>query len=290
VAVLGPDTLSARLCRGRSDVVAGGLDLERFEVFLTPRVVGDSGDEDFQLQTYRLLVEQGALLVNDVGALLDAVDKFRSSVLFERAGVPTPPVAVVQQSDEAEAVLERWGVAVSKPLCGSLGEGVRLLRAGEVGRDELAALCGAYGALYLQRFVGGSDVRAFVVGDRVLGAIRRRPQPGVFAANVHQGADVEPAALDPLVEAAAVRAAQALGLEYTGVDLIETPSGPQIIEVNGTPRWEGIQRATGSDVASAIVDHAVALARSGLARARGAQRESNHAGRELRQPGAMGNG
>src|SRR5262252_6896935 len=94
--VLRPTDFSVQLEAGRPIVRARGTDVRRFHVMLTPRALGERGDGDFHLEAYRLMAEQGLLLVNDVRALCDAIDKLRSSVLLARAGVPTPPVVVVQ--------------------------------------------------------------------------------------------------------------------------------------------------------------------------------------------------
>jgi ribosomal protein S6--L-glutamate ligase len=242
-------------------------------VLLLPRAVGEHGSGDFQIEVYRAASEAGCVLVNDVAALLSAVDKFRSSVLFERAGVPTPETVVVQQATDAREALEAWGAAVCKPLYGSLGTGVRLLYAGQTPKRELVRLCLRYRALYLQRYVEAphGDVRAFVVGDRVIAAVRRLPPAGDFRANARRGARAELARLDDITRELAVRAARAVGLDYTGVDLIETDAGPKVLEVNGTPGWQAMEHATGCDIADGIVVHALELARRG---AQGTQNRS----------------
>jgi ribosomal protein S6--L-glutamate ligase len=261
--VIDPGDLAASLARGEMSLRAASRDLRTLDLFLMPRVIGERGDADFQIEIYRLLAELGRPLVNDVDALLAAVDKFRSSLLFERAGLPTPATVIVQRAEEAERTLARWGRAIMKPLYGSLGQGIRLLERGQVSRAELRDLCGRYRALYLQRHVANleRDVRAFVVGDRVIAAIYRYLPEGGIVTNLHRGGRAEPASLPKAMAAIAVRAARAVGLEYTGVDLLEGDEGPLVIEVNGTPRWEGIQRVTGKDVAAEIVQHAMSLAK-----------------------------
>jgi ribosomal protein S6--L-glutamate ligase len=195
-------------------------------------------------------------LVNDVRALTNAVDKFRSSWLFARAAVPAPPVLVTQRLDEAEQALAQMGTLVVKPLYGSLGIGVERLGPGDESR--LPALLDEHHALYLQAFVAPElDVRAFVIGDRVAAAMARRPQPGEFRANIHQGAEARAHVLDRFTAEVAVRATRALGLDYSGVDLLITDGGPLVLEANGTPSFRGIARATGRDMAQAIVEHAL---------------------------------
>jgi ribosomal protein S6--L-glutamate ligase len=244
-------------------ITAGGRDSRDFDLFLTPRAVGDEGDAELQLELYRTLAETGALLVNDVGALTTAIDKFKSSWLFARAGLPTPQVRVVQRLDEAHEAVEEMGEVVVKPVFGSLGVGIERLCPDDDERlDELLA---ESGALYLQELVTGveRDVRAFVVGDRVAAAVARRPAPGEFRGNLSQGANAEPFEPDAATMAVAVAASRLVGLDYAGVDLLLTARGPQLLEVNGAPSFRGIHRATGRDMAEAIVDHAVARAAQG---------------------------
>ena len=110
----------------------------------------------------------------------------------------------------------------------------------------------------IQKFVAeskGKDVRAFVIGDRVVGAIRRVAQGQEFRSNVHRGGKAEPITLPPEYEATAVRAAQILGLRVAGVDMLEATGGPQVMEVNSSPGLEGIEGATGLDIAGAVIDY-----------------------------------
>lgn len=263
--------LAAARDRGRADVLSPldfGADIEvdgpillvrgrphvEYDAFLTPRALGDEGDHELQLELYRTLAEEGALLVNDVRALTVAIDKFKTSWLLARAGLPTPRAIVVQRSaDAAQALAALGGRAVAKPLYGSLGIGVELVD----DEDGLSRCMRRWHALYLQAFAdgGGRDVRAFVVGDRVVAAMARIAPPGEFRTNVHLGGQVEALQLDDERERLAVRAAELLGLDYAGVDLLDTDRGPVVLEVNGTPLFRGLFEATGRDVAGDIVDH-----------------------------------
>ena len=256
VDILSPTDFSAEVRSGAPRVQARGRDAREYDLFLTPRALGDDGDADVQVELYRLLAATGALLVNDVDALLRAVDKLRTSWELARAGLPTPEARLVQTPDQVQTALEALGSMVAKPVYGSLGKGVeRIDRAQE---ERALALLSRRGALYLQRFVADAtlDVRAFVVGDRVEAAVARVPQPGEFRGNAHLGAGVHEIALDAETAALAVRATELLGLTYSGVDLMLTPRGPELIEVNGTPSFRAIFEATGRDMAPAIVDEA----------------------------------
>ena len=256
VDVLDPTDFAAEIRAGSTRVTARGVDTRGYDLWFTPRALGDDGDADVQVELYRLLAGTGARLCNHVDALLVAIDKLRTSWELTRAGLPTPEARVAQTRGEAEAALVALGHAVVKPVYGSLGIGVERLRAGEDVR--LGALLATRGALYLQRYVEDVelDVRAFVVGDQVAAAMARTPAHGDFRGNRASGALARPVTLDAATAELAVRASRALGLDYSGVDLVVGARGPLVIEVNGTPAFRGIWEATGLDMAEAIVAHA----------------------------------
>jgi ribosomal protein S6--L-glutamate ligase len=264
---LVPTDFSAEVRRDGAHIRVRGRDAGSYDLFLTPRALGDEGDPDVQIELYRALARGGARLVNDVDALLVAIDKFRTSCELERAGLPTPEVRLVQRREDAESALDDLGAAVVKPVYGSLGQGVERLDSGARGR--IAQLLERHGALYLQRFVNdvSRDVRAFVVGERVVQAVARQPIAGEFRANCALGAALEPCELGREVAELAVRATAAVGLDYAGVDLLLARHGPELIEVNGTPSFRGIYEATGQDMAIAIVEHATAGGRTVVASA-----------------------
>ena len=256
VDVLAPIDFAAEVDGDRTRVTVRDRDSAEWDLFLTPRALGEEGDPDVQLELYRVLAQSGARLVNDVDALLVALDKFRSSWELARAGVPTPEARVVQTIEQAGAALDELGDLVVKPVYGSLGIGVERVRDVE----RLAELLDAHAALYLQRFLDEAtlDVRAFVVGDRVEAAMARAPRAGDFRGNAHQGAGTREIVLDERVAAIAVAATRAIGLDYSGVDLLVGADGPQVIEVNGTPSFRAIYETTGRDMAPLIVAHATA--------------------------------
>ncbi|MCU1281122.1 MAG: alpha-L-glutamate ligase, RimK family [bacterium] len=256
VDVLAPTEFAAEVAGKRARVTVRGRDAADWDLFHTPRALGDDGDADVQLELYRALARSGAHLVNDVGALLVAIDKFRTSWELARAGVPTPDARVVQTPEQAHAAVRALGDVVVKPVYGSLGIGVERLTAGDRGRVE--ALLATRGALYMQRFVAGArlDVRAFVVGEQVVAATAREPRDGDFRGNLHQGGAARHYELDRATADLALAATRAVGLDYSGVDLIVGARGAEVIEVNGTPSFRGIWEASGRDMAPAIVDHA----------------------------------
>jgi ribosomal protein S6--L-glutamate ligase len=245
-------------------VRARGHDARRFDVWFLARGLGRHGDPDFQCGVYRALGRLGLPVLNPVDALLAAEDKAETSFLLARAGVPTPAMRAAQDLESAERALAELGDAVAKPPYGSLGIGVERVVAGAPdSRRRLAALLRQHGVVYLQRWVGRTppeDLRLFVAGPEIAGAIARVAPDGDFRANVHQGGQARAFRPDAALGAMAVAAARALGLEYAGVDVIVGPDGPTVIEVNGTPSWRAVHEATGLDMAEAIVAHSESFA------------------------------
>jgi ribosomal protein S6--L-glutamate ligase len=149
---------------------------------------------------------------------------------------------------------------IIKLLEGTQGVGVILADHRRVAEAIIETLQSAKQNVLIQKFVAeskGKDIRAFVVGDRVVAAMRRTARGQEFRSNVHRGGMTEAVTLDPVFEEAAVRAAQIVGLRVAGVDMLEAKEGPQIMEVNSSPGLEGIEEATKADVAGAIIDYVV---------------------------------
>jgi tetrahydromethanopterin:alpha-L-glutamate ligase len=261
--VLDPAEFSAIVSeQGVVSVRAAGLGSEAFDAFVLARGMGRTGDADVQFEIYRALEDSGAVVVNRIDPLLAAQDKFRSSWLLARAGVPTPRAAVAQTSAGAADALDGLGEAVMKPIAGSLGEGVERVRAEAPGRAAVRERIARDGAVYLQSYVPhpGRDVRVFVVGGRGRAAMERYAPPGEWRTNVSTGARVEAVPLGAKLAAVAEAAAEAIGLDYAGIDLAVGPEGPTVIEVNGNPSWQGILEATGLDMAEAIAEHVLGRA------------------------------
>lgn len=271
---IDPAVLSAEV-GADLEVAASGAVVSRLDALVLARGLGRSGDPDVQFEIYRALEGAGLLLVNRLEPLLAAQDKFRTSWLLARAGVPTPPSAVAQSPADAERALEALGEAVMKPLAGSLGDDVERVRPDEAGRRSVRERVGRDGAVYLQSYVPhpGRDVRVFVVGGVARAAITRYAPPGEWRTNVAGGGRAESVVCPAGVRVAAEQAAGVLGLDYAGVDLVLGTEGPMVIEVNGNPSWQGILEATGLDMAEAIADHV-------LGRALRRRRTSDHIVRE----------
>ncbi len=259
---IDPAALSAGVGAEGVAVAAGAVPVGGLEAFILVRGLGRGGDPDVQFEIYRALEGSGALVVNRLGPLLSAQDKFRSSWLLSRAGVPTPPAAVAQTADDAARALATMGEAVLKPLAGSLGEGVERLAPDAEGLRRAGDRVAREGAVYLQAYVPhpGRDLRVFVVGGVARAAIVRHARRGEWRTNVAGGGRAEAAECTGAVRRVAEAAAAALGLDYAGIDLVDGPDGPTVIEVNGNPSWRGILEATGLDMAEAIADHVLGRA------------------------------
>ncbi|WP_119157340.1 ATP-grasp domain-containing protein [Caldimonas tepidiphila] len=261
-------------CRVDTTAAWHGLALPGFGRALPDAVLvrGIAGGS-FEQVTKRLgvlhaLRELGVPVYNDARAIERSVDKSMTSLLLHAAGIPAPPTWATESAAQAQRIVMRESAAghalVLKPLFGSQGKGLQLVGRVDGAHRPLPPLDGAYGSLaYLQRFVPpmgapGHDWRVMVIGGRAVAAMRRVSEHWVH--NVAQGARCEAAALTPALARLAVAAAQALGLDYAGVDLIPAPlsaAAPQgllVLEVNGVAAWQGLQRVTPLRIARAIVD------------------------------------
>ena len=219
-----------------------------------------------RLGVLHALRELGVPVYNDARAIERSVDKSMTSLLLHTARIGTPPTWATESFAHAQRIAMREGAAghtlVLKPLFGSQGKGLQLVGDVQGVHHPLPALDKVFGGLaYLQRFIApthhdltqpGFDWRVLVVGGRAVTAMRRVSMHWIH--NVAQGAGCEPAALAPALVDAAESAARALGMDYAGVDLMPSPTGVQVIEVNGVAAWQGLQRVTGFNIARAIVD------------------------------------
>ncbi|HEX9733387.1 MAG TPA: RimK family alpha-L-glutamate ligase [Thermoanaerobaculia bacterium] len=187
-------------------------------------------------------------------------DKLRSLQILSRHNVGIPATEFVRRKQDVLPAIARVGGApvIIKLLEGTQGVGVILADDVEGAQAIIETLQSTRQNVLIQKFVAeskGRDIRAFVVGDQVVAAMRRVAQGQEFRSNVHRGGKTEGVKLEPEYEETALRAAQIMGLRIAGVDMLEGSDGPQIMEVNSSPGLQGIERATGIDVASAIVQY-----------------------------------
>ncbi len=249
--------LTARLS-ARPWLAATDEPLEAYDVLFVRTIPGGSLEQViFRVDALHRLENAGVRIVNPPTVIERTVDKYYTSTLLEDAGLPTPHTVVTERFDEAMAAFHKLGGdVVVKPIFGSEGRGIvrvsdpdtayRVFRALELGRY----------VYYLQEFVphGCQDIRAFVVGEEVAAAMVRRGE--TWKTNVAQGAKAEPLVLDDELREMSLRAARALGADYTGVDILPIEGGGYtVIEVNGIPGWRGLKAATGVDAAEHLTDY-----------------------------------
>lgn len=211
----------------------------------------------------RQLESQGTVVVNPVDSIMMARDKHRTILELRRAGLSVPETAVVEDVFDAVEIAKKWGKVVIKPLIGSMGYGSILANDPDT-VFNVGRLLQMHGLpIYLQKYVRkyDRDIRLFVVGDKVLGAVYRYCPEGTWKTNVSQGARTEIAELTPELVEISLGAAKALKLLYTGVDVGEAEDGYVIYEVNATPQWEGFMRATGINPAEHIADLVIELSK-----------------------------
>jgi RimK family alpha-L-glutamate ligase len=213
----------------------------------------------YRVDALHWLEDAGLRVVNSPRAIERSVDKFYTTALLSRAGLATPETVVCERSDDAIAAFRAMGDVIVKPLFGSMGLGMVRVTDEEMAFRVFRTLDQIRAVYYLQRTIDhdGRDVRAFVVGDRVLGAIERTSPAGgpQWRTNVSRGGEARTVALSDAWAAMAIAAARAVGAEYAGVDLLPARDGTvYALEVNAIPGWQGLERATGIDVAGAILD------------------------------------
>lgn len=259
-AVLPYESLVARLGTApgaRPALAAREHDLLAADAVLA-RIIPNGSLEQiiYRVDALHWLEDAGLTVMNPPRAIERTVDKFYTSALLQRAGLPTPETVVCERTEDALAAFRVMGDVIVKPLFGSMGLGMVRVSDEEIAWRVFRALEAIRGVYYLQRAIAheGCDVRAFVVGDRVIGAIERRASG--WRTNISRGGAARTFALPPEWEAMAVCAVRAVGAEYAGVDLLPARDGTvYVLEVNGIPGWRGLQQATSIDVAAAIVAH-----------------------------------
>lgn len=193
-------------------------------------------------------------------ALVRSRDKLRSLQILAKAGVGLPKTVFTNYSKEVNQLIDSVGGAplIVKLLEGTQGYGVVLAPTKKAAQSIIQAFHSMKARVIVQEFIQeskGADIRAFVVNGKVVGAMKRQGKEGEFRSNLHQGGTGELIKLSKIEREAALRAAQAMGLPIAGVDMLQSERGPLILEVNSSPGLEGIEKATGKDIAGIIVDY-----------------------------------
>lgn len=205
-------------------------------------------------------------VINPSMAILRARDKLRSMQVLSRLDVDIPTSVVIRRANELDHAIGLVGgtPCVLKLLQGTQGVGVMLVESKEAIESVLQAFWSLGHTVLLQEFIKeskGKDVRAFVVGDRVVAAMRREAKLGEFRSNIHRGGLGRKLNLDAATEKVVVQAAKAMGLHVAGVDYLESHEGPKIIEVNVSPGFQGLEQATGVDIGDAVIRYGAHFAR-----------------------------
>ena len=264
VRVVDPWRCAVELDNGRSRVFANGEPLPTPDALVARVGATNSGHA---LAVLRQIEQDGAYCLNRAEPTARAHDKLRTLQILASRGVPIVPTCLVRAGSDVRDAVERLGgpPCIVKFSDGALGAGVMLLDSAASAASVVEALAAARRHALLQPFLPHAcDERFFVVGRKVVAAMRRWTAEGEFRANIHQGARAEGFAPDEARRRLAVEAARALGLEMAGVDVLDSPDGPRVLEVNASPGLEGIERASGRNVAGALVrflESAVAAAR-----------------------------
>ena len=211
----------------------------------------------FRMDVLHRLQARGVRVLNPPAAVETCVDKYLASARLEAAGLHVPPTVVCQDADAAlEAFAALGGDVVVKPLFGSEGRGMLRVSDPDTAWRAFRTLERLQAVLYLQRFIPhpGWDLRLFVIGGRVLTAMRRRAN-GDWRTNVAQGGTAEPVDVAPAERELALRAAAAVGAPVAGVDLLPGTDGTwYVLEVNAVPGWRALAPVTGVDVAAALIE------------------------------------
>jgi RimK family alpha-L-glutamate ligase len=271
VALMGLGRPERRPLRNRSvgaDLQVGPVGLnDRASAFqadaVLARIVPNGSLEQiiYRLDALHWLEDAGIPVINPPRAIERSVDKFYTTALLQQAGLPVPETVVCERADDAMDAIRRMlaggGAVIIKPIFGSMGHGLVRINDPELAWRVVRPLEQMRSVFYVQRAIDhdGRDARLFVVGGRVIGAIERTAPAGDWRTNVARGGTARPIDASSEWRCYAIEAANAVGADYAGVDLLVSRTGEVfVLEVNGIPGWQGLQTATGVDVAGAIVE------------------------------------
>ena len=246
---------SLNVASHRPTVHYAGTDLEPDAII--PRI--GASHTFYGCAVIRQFEMQGVYTINSSQAVSRSRDKLRCLQLLSRKGLGLPVTGIAHSTKDIRAVIDSVGGAplVVKLLEGTQGIGVVLCETKKAAESVMEAFRGLDAHILVQEFIkeaGGADLRAFVVGDKVVAAMKRQGAEGEFRSNLHRGGSAEKIKLTPEERSTATRAAKAMGLNMAGVDMLRSNHGPVIMEVNSSPGLEGIENATGVDVAAKVIE------------------------------------
>jgi ribosomal protein S6--L-glutamate ligase len=212
--------------------------------------------------------------LNESVAITRSRDKLRSLQLLSRKGIGMPVTGFAHAPDDTQDLLNLVGGApvVIKLTEGTQGVGVVLAETRKAAESVIDAFRGLDAHFLVQEFIkeaGGADIRCFVIGDKVVAAMKRQGKEGEFRSNLHRGGSASTIRITPEERSTAARAARIMGLNVAGVDILRSHHGPVVMEVNSSPGLEGIETATGKDIAGMIIEFIQKNAKHGKTRTRG---------------------
>ena len=261
------DTLQfdVRISRGKPGLMYKGEPVGPVDAVI-PRI--GASITFFGLAVVRQFEMMGVYCLNESQAIARSRDKLRCLQILSRHDIGIPPTVYTRQADHVPGCMERVDgpPVVVKLLEGTQGIGVVLAESAMAAASVIEAFHGLDQNILIQKFIGeakGSDIRALVVGRKVVAAMKRQAVSGEFRSNIHRGGVGEPVKLSKAYEQVAVKAAAAAGLQLAGVDILESAAGPMVIEVNASPGFEGLEEATKRNIAKLFVEAAVRAARAG---------------------------
>ncbi|MGB1927301.1 MAG: ATP-grasp domain-containing protein, partial [Rubripirellula sp.] len=260
VKVLDTLRFSIDLAKGEPDLYYRSKQLSHYDAII-PRI--GASITYFGTAVVRQFEQMDVFSVASSAGISNSRDKLRCLQILSRHQIGIPETTFVREKRDVLPAIERVGGVpiIIKLLEGTQGVGVILAESVKIAEAIIETLQSTKQNVLIQKFVSeskGRDIRAFVIGDRVVAAMRRVAQGQEFRSNVHRGGRTEPLLLDETYCETAVRAAQIMGLRVAGVDMLEASDGPQVMEVNSSPGLEGIETCTQLDIAGAIVDYVAA--------------------------------
>src|SRR6185369_14846405 len=258
VSVIDPLDFQIVVSRGRPTLLVGGAAVGRYDIVI-PRI--GASITNYGLAVVRQFDMMGVPVLNGAVSIARSRDKLRALQLLTRRNVDVPTTVCARSPAGVDAALVLVGgcPAIVKLQQGTQGIGTMIAETPQAVHSLLETFWAMGQDIVLQEYIReskGRDIRAIVVGGRVVAAMRRVAKPGEFRSNLHRGGKGDAIDLARAYRSVAIRATKAMGLEVAGVDMLEGKHGPKILEINSSPGLEGIERASGIDVAGAVIEHA----------------------------------
>ncbi|WP_345877473.1 30S ribosomal protein S6--L-glutamate ligase [Shewanella algae] len=265
VQVINPLECYMNISMQQSSIHIGGVELPPFDAVI-PRI--GAGITFYGTAVVRQFEMMSTYTLNSSMGISRSRDKLRSMQLLSRKGIGLPVTGFANKPSDIPDLIDMVGGAplVIKLLEGTQGIGVVLAETRKAAESVIEAFMGLKANIMVQEYIKeaqGADIRCFVLGDKVIAAMKRQALPGEFRSNLHRGGTATLVKLSPEERSIAVRAAKTMGLNVAGVDILRSNHGPVVMEVNSSPGLEGIEAATGKDVAGAIIEFIAKQRRKG---------------------------